>query len=283
MPTEESVGFALRCESIGAVQRPRSGFTISPVNRAQWNIPGLLVPAALCAIVVLLWLLFGFGPLDRAELPLAAFVNGLTGRSETFDLLIIYFNRFHGEAIFVIIIFIAFVLVIRWVVGPRIDWRPVGVFACCVFAWWVLTNATGDHVIERFMPRDSPSYMLGEQFVNLEEVRNRDVKIKSRSSFPSNHGNVFFLVAFFCLLRFGHKAWVLFPLAFVLSLPRCFTGAHWISDNVIGSVLLTWLMAAIALYTPLFRLCLWAENLALRIPANAPVGEWPDAARAPTR
>jgi membrane-associated phospholipid phosphatase len=249
------------------------------MRTSYWNFSGLLAPVAVCAIGLILWWRYGFAPLDRAELPVAAFINGMTGRSQSLDSAVIFLNHRPGEILFVLIIFTAYALFTRWIVGRGIDWRPACVFAVYIFVFWFVANAIGDHVIERFLPRDSPSHHLVDHpvgFVDLEEVRQVDVKTESRSSFPSNHGTVFFTVFSFCLLRFGMKAWVLWPLVVLLSMPRCFTGAHWMSDSLIGSWAVTWLVAAIAMRTPLFRLCLWAEQVALRIPPRAPVGRWPD-------
>lgn len=256
------------------------------MQRRNWNVPGLIAPIVASLIGLLLWWRFGFEQLNQLELPLARFINGLTGRNETFDHIVIFLNHFLGEALFALIIFGAFALFLRWYVGRGIDWRPAAVFAGYLFVFWVIGNYAGDKLLVEYLLRDSPSFYLVEHpdgFINLEAVRQAEVKTESHTSFPSNHGNVFFTVFFFCLLRFGMKAWVLLPLAFLLSLPRCFVGAHWVSDTMIGSVLLTWLVAAVALYTPLFRICLWAEELSLRVPPSAPVGRWPGAEVEPTR
>ncbi len=229
------------------------------------RIFGIAVPLLISAIGIGLWYRFGFEPLDRIERPLAEALNGLTGRAAWFDSTVVFLNHWWGEALCVLVIFAAFCLTARWVVGRAIDWRRVAAYSGFIFAFWVVANGIGDFILEEYMPRASPTYAINGELVDLEEVRDVDVKTSSWTSFPSNHGSVFFTVFFFALLRWGRKAWVIFPICVVLSLPRCFTGAHWVSDSLIGSVLVTWSVAAIAVYTPLFRITLAAEEFACRL------------------
>ncbi len=226
---------------------------------------GILLPLGLSALGIVLWWVYGFEPLNHLERPLADALNGLIGRSAGFDHTVVFFNNWWGEALCVLLVFLAFCLTARWAIGRGIDWRRVAAFAGFIFVFWIVANAIGDHILERFMPRDSPTYAMGEALIDLEEKRDVEVKTASRTSFPSNHGTVFFTVFFFALLRWGMRAWILFPVCFVLSLPRCFTGAHWVSDTLIGSVLVTWSVAAIAMYTPLFRLSLRVEDIACHL------------------
>ena len=226
-------------------------------------------PLIVCTIGVVLWAVYGFGPLNRAEFPLARAINATTGHSHLFDHIVIFFNRWRGEALTVIFVFTAFALFARWVVGPLVDWRRVAAFSGYVFAVWFVTNAISVTVVEPSFPRESPSLMAGAAFMDLADLHDTKVKISSPKSFPSNHGNVFFIVFFMALFRWGRRAWVLFPLCLLLSMPRCFTGAHWVTDTLIGSVLLTWVTALLAVRTPLFRCSLFAEEMARRALAFA--------------
>jgi membrane-associated phospholipid phosphatase len=220
----------------------------------------VLPPLVLSAIGLALWWRFGFEPLNDAELPLATFINGLTGRNETIDWLVIFFNRWWGEAVFVVIAFAAYALFAASRVPKPVDWRRILMFAGFILVVWVVCNEIGDEILEKTMPRNSPSLMMGEPFVDLSERYETRVKTEARSSFPSNHGTVFFTLFFICLMRFGKSAWELLPLCIFLSLPRVFTGAHWLSDTLIGSVLVTWVVAAIAVRTPLFGIYRWVEE-----------------------
>lgn len=227
----------------------------------RWSCWRTIVPpATLCVIGGALWWQFGYTPLDRLELPLAILINGLTGRSEAFDWLVIFFNRLPGEAVCVVIILTAFVAVAAWAMPKPVDWRRVAMFAGYVFVVWFVVDIIGGDIIENTMPRDSPSHFIGDEFVDLKERYNTRVKTSSNTSFPSNHGGVFFTVFFMMLMRFGRKAWVLLPLCIVLSSPRAFTGAHWMSDTLIGSVLVAWTIAALAVRTPVFRIHMRLED-----------------------
>lgn len=236
---------------------------------------GVIAPIVLSVIGILLWRQYGFEPLDRWELPLAAWLNGLTGHNDAFDWLVIFFNNFWGEAITVVIAFAAYCLLARWITGPKIDWRPVAVYAAYIFVVWAVGSGLGTQYLENYFNRASPSHMIGDDLVKVDEIHGVDVKTASDTSFPSDHGNVFFTLFFMCLLRWGWKTWVLFPICLLLASPRCFTGAHWVTDTLIGSALFTWIISAIAVYTPLYWITQKLETMSLRFPRNAPVGEPP--------
>jgi membrane-associated phospholipid phosphatase len=235
------------------------------MKSAHNHLAGVLPPFLACWALAVYWVVFGWGPLDRIELPLARWIHSAAGRSDLVDWQIIFFNRWWGEAVCVVLIYIAFLVVARQASGAAEDHRRILGFSAVILLTWVLANFVGEDLIEPLVRRSSPSYLLGEHFTDLSELHGCKVKVRSSTSFPSNHGTVFMLVFVMSVYRYGRRAWVLFPVALVLSLPRCFTGAHWVGDSLIGSLLMTWLISAAVMTTPLRKLADRIERLAVRI------------------
>lgn len=101
--------------------------------------------------------------------------------------------------------------------------------------------------------RHSPSLDL-EPFFDLQAVLpEMDVKTGAPSAFPSDHANAALLFAvLFCALagrRWGMAGVLLVP---VFVLPRMFSGAHWLTDTLVGGTVFTLLAASWVLATPLF-------------------------------
>lgn len=104
------------------------------------------------------------------------------------------------------------------------------------------------------LKRQSPSMVL-KPFINLSELfDSTSVKISSGSSFPGGHAfSAAFWAIFTCTFA-KKKYWILvWAVAFPIIINRLFSGAHWLSDVVVG-VLLAWFMVSastiiLALYT----------------------------------
>jgi membrane-associated phospholipid phosphatase len=226
---------------------------------------GILFPFFACLAFIVLRGTFGWEPLNRVELPLARLLHSTAGRSDAVDRLIIFLNQWWGEALFVIFILASFLIVARHATSPGEDRRQILGFAVVIFATWIVANFVGEGILEPALRRTSPSFALGEDFTDLAALHEVRVKVRASKCFPSNHGTVFMLVAVMSLYRYGRRAWVLFPAAVVLSLPRCFTGAHWVGDSVIGSLLMTWMIGAIVMTTPLRKLVDFTERTAVAV------------------
>ncbi|HRP62985.1 MAG TPA: phosphatase PAP2 family protein [Phycisphaerales bacterium] len=237
------------------------------MTRPLRNALALLAPVVACGGGFLLWKRFGFDRLDSIELPVAMAMNGIVGRVAAIDYLLIYFNRWPGEALCVVIM-MAIYAAIAWrltnaesdraktertplhLVPPA---RHVAGFAVLIFATWYVVNNINNR-LERVFERQSPAIILGDEHRNLDAKYTVKVKTVSGRSFPSNHGSVFFIVFFMTLFRWGAGRWIwlMLPAVIVLSTPRVFGGAHWMTDTLIGSVLVTWLVAAFVMFTPVY-------------------------------
>ena len=105
----------------------------------------------------------------------------------------------------------------------------------------------------------SPSLMiegslrLSEQFPWLAE--HLDLKDASKRSFPGDHASVLMLWgAFLALSARGGKLALVLLLTLFLMLPRLVAGAHWLSDDLVGGVILVLLAFAWGYCTPFAEL-----------------------------
>ncbi len=100
--------------------------------------------------------------------------------------------------------------------------------------------------------RASPSLVLEPVYRLSELVPQIKAKDAAQNSFPGDHGIVIMIWAgsvwFFASWRWGLAATLI---GVLILLPRMVAGAHWLSDNLVGSSLLVLLMVAWILCTPL--------------------------------
>jgi membrane-associated phospholipid phosphatase len=101
------------------------------------------------------------------------------------------------------------------------------------------------------IPRDSPTSMFDSAVKLSREINWMKIKDHSSTSFPGDHGTTALLFAasftFFAGWRFGLVAW---GYALFLCLPRLITGAHWLSDVILGSGSIALLFLGWAFYSP---------------------------------
>ncbi len=81
--------------------------------------------------------------------------------------------------------------------------------------------------------------------------RNWHMKDASTRSFPGDHGSIVLLWAM--LLSFlaqGSRRWLVWLLALLFMLPRLVSGAHWLSDVLVGGLFLVLMAIGWGFYTP---------------------------------
>ena len=103
--------------------------------------------------------------------------------------------------------------------------------------------------------RASPSLTVDEA-VRLTDLfpdwaRDWHMKDASGRSFPGDHASVLLLWAIF-LSPFarGWRRWLVWGLAMLCTLPRLVSGAHWLSDVLVGGLFLSLIAIGWGLYTP---------------------------------
>lgn len=128
------------------------------------------------------------------------------------------------------------------------------------FAFWtfVAISFAGlykiQSTVEGALDRHSPARVLAGWY-DLRQETDFRTNTRKRFSFPSGHASAFFFLAFMAFRRYrGWAAWAILGVGMFSSLARVATGAHWLSDIMIGSMLFTLLAVGIATETPLRHL-----------------------------
>lgn len=100
--------------------------------------------------------------------------------------------------------------------------------------------------------RLSPSLSIEPANLLHELVPNIDAKDKSHNSFPGDHAAVIFCWLMYLIL-YAKPRWVLIatPVAIFLTLPRLVSGAHWLTDDIVGGMSLTAFTIGLICYTPI--------------------------------
>ncbi len=196
----------------------------------------------LWVILIVLWKSPGIDVLNQLELPFATWMNSFVGRSELFDRALIFLNTKPGEGACVLFSFVLYAWYTRRI--EHLEWRAIAIFAVMIFAVWLACNRVSD-VLENHVVRESPAVLLKSKHHDLNAIYGIDIKTSSHHCFPSNHGTVFFTLLFMGLFAFGRRVLWFAPLAILLSTPRVFGGAHWLTDDLVGSVLIAWPVCAV--------------------------------------
>jgi membrane-associated phospholipid phosphatase len=107
------------------------------------------------------------------------------------------------------------------------------------------------------IPRLSPTLTVEDSVHLSDEIAWLSIKDDSVKSFPGDHGTTALLFAasfsFFAGRKMGLAAW---GYAAFLCLPRLITGAHWLSDVIVGSGSITLIFLSWAFCTPLGECCI---------------------------
>ena len=97
-----------------------------------------------------------------------------------------------------------------------------------------------------------------------EWVRDWRMKDSSGVSFPGDHASILLLWAIFLSFAArGWRLWLVWGLALLFMLPRLVSGAHWLSDILVGGVFLSLMAVGWGFYTPYAaRACSLMERFA---------------------
>ncbi len=115
------------------------------------------------------------------------------------------------------------------------------------------------------IPRLSPTLVVDNSVHLSDHISWLKIKDDSYKSFPGDHGTTALLFAASFTYFAGWRLGLLASLyAAFLCMPRLITGAHWLSDVLVGSGAITLFFLSIAFCTPLSRVCIDALECFLK-------------------
>ena len=107
------------------------------------------------------------------------------------------------------------------------------------------------------MSRKSPTMVDKEAFRLSSVIEWTKVKDHSRKSFPGDHATTAVLFACLIFHLMGRKmGFVAILYAIFFCLPRLIAGAHWLTDNLIGSASIAIIATSLAFGTPFANACI---------------------------
>ncbi len=124
--------------------------------------------------------------------------------------------------------------------------------ACTLLMLIVLVVTQLDRKLSDFQ-RLSPTLVLDDVLLLSEKVTWIVSKDKSANSFPGDHGTVSLCIMLY-LMIFGGRRYMgyLTLIGAIAILPRLVSGAHWATDIIVGSAMLTLPTIGLMAYTPYF-------------------------------
>ena len=124
-----------------------------------------------------------------------------------------------------------------------------------LLALLLLVRESVDFYVDYYaLNRVSPSLQL-DSIIRLSEIYpNLNLKDASAESFPGDHAAVLITWLGYSLFFVRNRwSWAALLVVVVFSLPRLISGAHWLSDVLVGGVGIALIALAFGLYTPLLN------------------------------
>lgn len=139
-------------------------------------------------------------------------------------------------------------------------------FILILALWLILRESLLDNLINMIgWNRASPSLQI-ESTIRLSKLfPTLSPKDATAHGFPGDHAAVLFLWLSYSL-HFVKNRWSFFIgiMTIFLTLPRLISGAHWLTDVFVGSTVITCVVLALGIYTPLLNLPLQITHLILK-------------------
>lgn len=233
----------------------------------DWNLRGLLWSFGIAGILVLSYLLpvtnIAWIALDTH---VAYGLNSLVATNHPAQIAWAFANRrisdyISGAVLLVVVVHYVF----AGTNAPRAQRLARMIISCAALVSLIaLTRQFLFHDVSR----NSPSMVL-DHFTMLSHHVSFHVKDHSGQSFPGDHATV---LATFTFLLWAFAGWryglTSATLAVAFSLPRLVSGAHWLSDDVVGGVVTALVTVPLIVFTPLGNHLVQA--LLRIIPAQSP-------------
>ena len=219
------------------------------------NKKKLLKSLLIFSLIIISWFA---GPTNRLwdllDVNCAKSFNYLFVHSRVWQSIAIFFNSRSADWIFDIVMIVFFAISFRKNRTRSLTTLLLAITICAAI------QVTNFRVFSRrIVPntfqyqRKSPSITLAN-FVRVQDlIPNCKTKDSSEHCFPGDHATTCALFVIASTILYGR---IYGTAAFFSSLPillaRCFVGAHWISDIIVGSYAMALLYLSLLFYTPLF-------------------------------
>lgn len=236
------------------------------VQNTGWQWRALLLSYAVATLLIASYLLPFTYPLWHALDVHTAFVlNNLVRDNHAQQLLWSFgnlriFDYVPGAAMLLVLVHFA-------LFGEgRVGVRMAQSFIVCVLLIGLV--AITRELIFKGVDRDSPSVVL-QPFTMLSDTTSLDPKDHSHNSFPGDHATVVATFVYLLWVVAGRRYGIVaFLIAAITVLPRLVSGAHWLSDIVLGGVVTALLTVPWVVFTPVQA---WLVERLLRV-ARIPAG-----------
>lgn len=245
---------------------PERIMTTATLFNTQWQTKDLLKHFGLALLIALSWL---WSPTravwDTADL---SFFHAMNQPIAHHPQLALFWAILNMRPVDALVGILLFSLLLRgdWAV-PAKHVRTACIGLVILLIWMVVIRIGFVKLLNALdWSRASPSEYLPEaiKLTTLFPGWDEKYHLKDGSpiSFPGDHASVLILWGML-LSRFvtGYKRTLIWTLAALLSLPRLAAGAHWVSDDLLGGLIIALISYATAIYTPLLAsLSLWTEK-----------------------
>lgn len=179
-------------------------------------------------------------------------------------------------------IMLCFLLKSSWIFEPnRIRIGAVG-FVIALFFLLIIRFVLGTFADIFMLSGPSPSLVLEPSYRLIDMFPQWDTKDRANHSFPGDHSAVLFLWAgYIGLYVTGLKRLIVFLLALLLMFPRWVSGAHWLTDSLVGGGFIALVALAWYMYTPLaakiysFLLPLINHTIGFLVKIKPELQRWP--------
>jgi membrane-associated phospholipid phosphatase len=219
---------------------------------AQWNVPALLATNITGAVLLLSWWFegsFSREYWDMLDQKVFYFLNGSLETGHTWQLMWGIANRRSFDLVSGIIMMLLYAH-FAFADGGKYLRERIAIFIVIVLFSAVIIELVKFTMDIR---RQSPTRILQPVFFLSDLVPHVNPKDSSGNSFPGDHTLV--LSLWTAYMWFFARRWYGIAMIFVtivFSMPRLVAGAHWLTDDVVGSLSPTLMSVGWLIFTPLY-------------------------------
>ena len=223
------------------------------IKLLQWNLFQFLYLLFFSAIVWFLWNWeFSRNFLDIVDLKIFYFLNGFIESSKTSQIFWALLNSRLADLIPAILIFI---LLLSYIKDTNIQITLERILLIIFFiSLAALVIVIFKSLIFYDIDRLSPSLVIDTSVKLRDKVPWAYPKDESQASFPGDHATVLLLcVLFFKYFSTKKMTYLSICILLFFMMPRLVSGAHWFTDIIIGSTIITSTFYAFFVKTPLVK------------------------------